>query len=188
MTFECILAKLSYLLGKKYGIIKIKQMMMQSLKGELTDIKKEQNTFSLKNSQMVQAVSKILNVTDQEDIKQINTSLAPLLVNSVTTSGNICLMKQLASEGADFTLVDYRGRAPIHVAAIKGDIEIVKFLIDLRVDLDQLDQQGMSALYMACYNRNSEAATLLNNSGANIIVEKSRLEKMLCSAGYEGDL
>jgi ankyrin repeat protein len=80
-----------------------------------------------------------LNVTDQEDIKQINTSLAPLLVNSVTTSGNVMLMKQLASEGADFTLVDYRGRAPIHVAAIKGDIEIVKFLIDLRVDLDQLD-------------------------------------------------
>ena len=53
MIFECILAKLSYLLGKNYSTDKIKQMMMQSLKGELTDIKKEQNTFSIKNNQMV---------------------------------------------------------------------------------------------------------------------------------------
>ena len=50
MTFECILAKLSYLLGKNYSSSKIKQMMMQSLKGELTDIKKDMNNFSLKNS------------------------------------------------------------------------------------------------------------------------------------------
>ena len=28
MTFECITAKLSYLLGKKYPIVKIKEMMM----------------------------------------------------------------------------------------------------------------------------------------------------------------
>jgi ankyrin repeat protein len=98
------------------------------------------------------------------------------------------LMKQLASEGADFTQVDYRGRAPIHDAAIKGDVEIVKFLIDLRVDLDQLDQQGISALFMACSHRNSEAAKLLNKSGATIIVNKQRLERMLCCAGHEGDL
>lgn len=84
--------------------------------------------------------------------------------------------------------MDYRGRAPIHVAAIKGDIEIVKFLIDLRVDLDQLDQQGLSPLFMACSHRNSVTAKMLNKAGANVIVDKKRLERMLCSAGYEGDL
>ena len=68
MTLECIFAKLSYLLGKGYSVPKIKQMMMISLRGELTDIKKS-DTFTLKNSKMVQAVAKVLNVTDQDDIK-----------------------------------------------------------------------------------------------------------------------
>ena len=37
MTVECIIAKLSYLQGKKYPTEKIKKMMGQSLRGELTD-------------------------------------------------------------------------------------------------------------------------------------------------------
>jgi len=57
MTMECLFAKLSYLMGKGYSVPKIKQMMMQSLRGELTDIKKAKNTFTLKNSKMVQAVA-----------------------------------------------------------------------------------------------------------------------------------
>lgn len=40
MTAECCYAKLSYLLGKGYTVDKIKRMMMTSMKGELTDIKK----------------------------------------------------------------------------------------------------------------------------------------------------
>lgn len=44
MTLECIFAKLSYLLGKQYSNPKIKRMMMQSLKGELTDLKNQSNS------------------------------------------------------------------------------------------------------------------------------------------------
>lgn len=50
MTIECITAKLSYLLGKKFSVNTIKKMMMENLKGELTNIKKEKNTFTLKNT------------------------------------------------------------------------------------------------------------------------------------------
>ena len=177
MTIECVYAKLSYLLGKGYSAQKVKTMMMQSLKGELTDLKKASHTFTLKNNKMVQAVAKVLNVTDQADIKQINLTLAPLLVNSVTSSGNIELMKNLAAEGADFGMVDYRGRGPIHIAAIAGDIDIVRFLIGRGVNLDFVDQTGMSALYLACYHKNSEVVELLSKSGATVIVPNSRLEK-----------
>jgi hypothetical protein len=103
MTLECIFAKLSYLIGKKYSSQKVKAMMMQSLRGELTDHNKNHENFTLKSSKMVQAIAEIMNVTDQDEIKQINTTLAPLLVNSVTATGNLELMKQLASEGADFS-------------------------------------------------------------------------------------
>lgn len=52
MTTESVLSKLSYLMGKQYSIEKIKMMMMQNLRGELTDLKKlpNMNTFSLKNN------------------------------------------------------------------------------------------------------------------------------------------
>lgn len=64
MTVECVIAKLSYLLGKGYSVPKIKKMVMQSLRGEMTDLKKSSNQFSLKNNEMVKAVKNILNVTD----------------------------------------------------------------------------------------------------------------------------
>ena len=62
MTVECIISKLSYLIGKSYSVPKIKKMVMQNLRGELTDTKKLANQFSLKNNEMVKAVKKILHV------------------------------------------------------------------------------------------------------------------------------
>lgn len=177
MTIECIFAKLSYLIGKNYSVPKIQRMMMQSLKGELTDQKKMNNNYTLKNSKMVQAVAKILNVSDQDEIKQINQTLSPLLVNAVASTGNLQLMVKMAEEGADFGLVDYRGRGPIHVAAISGDTDIVKFLIDQGVNLDHVDQTGNSALYLACYHRNFEVADLLIKRGATVQVPVTTLAR-----------
>ena len=188
MTVECIYAKLSYLLGKKYSISKVKMMMMKNLKGELTDIKKQNSTFTMKNSKMVQAVSKIMNVTNPEDIKEINQTLAPLLVNSVTNSGNLTLLGQLAAEGADFNFVDYRGRGPLHIASMNGNLEIVEFLVEQRVNLDFVDSLGFSALYLACFYRRTEVVEYLVSNGATLIVGKRRLEHLLCQAGCDGDL
>lgn len=89
MTIECCLAKLSYLFGKKYSTSKVKKMMMQNLRGELNDIRKQQNKFSLENSDLVQAVAKTLGVNDNEDVKQISNTLMPLLSNSVASIGNL---------------------------------------------------------------------------------------------------
>lgn len=81
---------------------------------------------TLKNIKVVQAVAEVLKIQDQNDLEELHNSLAPLLVNSVTSSLNIGLMNKLVSEGnIDFNLVDYRGRGPIHIAAISGNVEIV---------------------------------------------------------------
>ena len=83
--------------------------------------------------------------------------------------------------------MDYRGRGPIHIAAIAGNMEMVEFLIEQRVNLDFVDQTGMSALYLAIFFKNSAIAERLNACGATCIVPKSRLEILLCQAGFEGD-
>lgn len=43
MTVECVISKLSYLIGKGYSVTKIKKMVMQNLRGEMTDTKKVNN-------------------------------------------------------------------------------------------------------------------------------------------------
>lgn len=57
MTTECCYAKLSYLLGKGYKSEKIKILLTTSMRGELTDLKRKKEQFSLKNSKLVQAIA-----------------------------------------------------------------------------------------------------------------------------------
>ena len=97
-------------------------------------------------------------------------------------------MRQLAAEGLDFSLVDYRGRGPIHITAISGDLEILDFLIEQRVNLDFVDQLGMSALYLACYHKNRQIVERMYAKGATVIVPNNRIDKQLCQAGYDNDL
>lgn len=63
MTIECCYAKLSYLLGKNLPFQTICSKMMQNMKGELTD-RKKWDTYSLKNSKVINAICKTLEITD----------------------------------------------------------------------------------------------------------------------------
>ena len=57
MTLECCYAKLSFLLGKRYSLDKIKHMLNTNIKGELTDIRRQKEIFSLKNSNLVKTIA-----------------------------------------------------------------------------------------------------------------------------------
>ena len=61
MTLECCYAKLSFLLGKGYSSDKIKHMLITNLKGELTDIHRKKDIYTLKNNKLVCALGKLLN-------------------------------------------------------------------------------------------------------------------------------
>jgi hypothetical protein len=89
MTVECIFAKLAYLLGKKYNNEKVILNMKTSIRGELTDSTKKQDAFSIKNSEIVMAVANYLKVKDFEDIREINYTISPVLVNSLVSLGDI---------------------------------------------------------------------------------------------------
>ena len=92
MTIESCYAKLSYLLGKKYSTEKIKKMMMTPLRGELIDIKKGEEKFSLKNSKLIKAIAKVMNSQEAEDYKEISAMIDPVLANSVANTGDLDLM------------------------------------------------------------------------------------------------
>lgn len=89
MTLECCYAKLSYLLGKGYSNDKIKAMLITSMRGELTDMRRQKEIFSLKNSNLVRAIAKVLNSEEAEDYKLISQTIQPVLVNSIASTGDL---------------------------------------------------------------------------------------------------
>lgn len=61
-------------------------MLSTSLRGELTDIKRQKEIFSLKNSHLVRAIAKVLRSEEAEDYKLISQTIEPVLVNSIAST------------------------------------------------------------------------------------------------------
>jgi lysophospholipase len=129
MTIECTLAKLSYLLGKGYNNEQIKELMKRNMRGELTNTQGSQK-FSMQNSTFVGAVAQVLKTNLPEDYKSIAYALTPTLINSVTSTGNIDLLKKLRKEGADLNCCDYNHLSAIHIAVQYNYLDMVKYLCE----------------------------------------------------------
>lgn len=117
MTLECLFAKLSYLIGKGYSQDRIKLLFKTSMRGELTTASSVEEKFEFTNNDMVLGVANYLNTNDHDDIEQIKKSLTPVLLNSVSSTGNLDLLKKLQKEGCDLDSIDYLGRSVLHVIA-----------------------------------------------------------------------
>jgi ankyrin repeat protein len=56
---------------------------------------------------------------------------------------------------------------PLHQAILAADIATVRLLINDSIDLNEIDENGHSALHWAVFNGNIEIVELLLKSGAN---------------------
>lgn len=75
---------------------------------------------------------------------------------------------ELAAQGADFNGVDENGMNPLMKAAIKGDMELLTFMIKQTRDINLEDREGNSALYYATKENNLHAVKLLHENGAAV--------------------
>ena len=146
--------------------------------------------FSLTNNKMVMAIAKTLQVETFEDIKEINETITPVLINSITATGNLELLKKLhQSSDADLNKVDYMGRSALHIASsMRGSVEIMEYLSSQPINLDQLDAQGRSALYTAINAGRDDLVAILVKKGATAVASESQWAKILCLIGFQGDL
>jgi len=60
--------------------------MSKNLRGELTDTTSIKDKFSLTNNKMVMAIANTLQAETFEDIKEINETITPVLINSITAT------------------------------------------------------------------------------------------------------
>jgi len=186
MTVECALAKLSYLLGKNYEIPKIKTLFQENMRGEVTVAHKE--NFSFHSDMFIDALLQMIGSEKKsEESLIIANTLFPTVINELVEKGNIKMLKKLRKTIKTIHFRDYTKRNPLHVAAINGHYDITKFLLNCRININEVDDAKFTPLNYACVNKQNNIALLLKENGG-ILNQSNDMGTLFCTYAYEGDL
>ena len=97
-------------------------------------------------------------------------------MNQAVYEGNIEIINQHLSFGADINTKDAGGWSPLHWAVGEGHEKIIKLLLDKKADVNAIDQTGKTALDYALLNKKKETADLLRVYGAKTAKELKKNE------------
>ncbi|CAO2035201.1 unnamed protein product [Urochloa humidicola] len=92
-------------------------------------------------------------------------------VNNAAYHGDLFRLKGLISAGADPSKPDYDGRTALHVAALRGYEDIVRFLIQRGANVNSIDKFGNSPLLLALKSGHDRITSLLVKHGAALNLE-----------------
>jgi len=100
---------------------------------------------------------------------------------------NRCAGNAVQNEiGADMSLSNITGMDPLHIAAIRGNSECVKLLIEHGADIDQADKHGNTALSSACLKGHVSSVQLLLDANADINHTNKKKQTPLFKAAFKG--
>lgn len=80
------------------------------------------------------------------------------------------------------------GACPLHIAAMNGNAEVVKVLLEYNADIDSRQSNGSTALLLATYNKHHEVVRVLLESGADPEEKGSGGRKPVHIAAIFGDI
>ena len=81
-------------------------------------------------------------------------------------SGDLDEMHRLEAIGLDLNIADYDGRTAVHLAAAEGQLEVVKFLLDKKININPKDRWGGTPLKDAKKGKHKEVIEFLVANGA----------------------
>eukprot|EP00058_Branchiostoma_floridae_P025822 XP_002611312.1 hypothetical protein BRAFLDRAFT_73296 [Branchiostoma floridae] len=64
------------------------------------------------------------------------------------SDGDVRTALQLLEDGHDPNQRDSRGRTPLHLAACRGAVDVMRVLVEFGAELSAVDQQGNTAMHM----------------------------------------
>ena len=162
LTAEAALTKLSYLLAVPGLSNKdITRRFSQSLRGEMTEI--AHPTFAHPSAPLANSASRL---TAEE---ASFTALGYAIQNN-----EISLVRQLL-EGEGIQLLqiaDYAGNTAAHLAAVSGDTEIMRELLQRGASVHARNRADNSPLFLATLSGKEDCAELLRSAGAHLSVEE----------------
>ncbi|XP_046346459.2 transient receptor potential cation channel subfamily A member 1 homolog isoform X2 [Haliotis rufescens] len=111
---------------------------------------------------------KRMETNSPEEEESIKGSAAASGLLSVETSGEGCI-SFLIKTGAEVNVVDIYGQTPLHYAAMSGNENAARVLLNLTdIYLDAQDMQGVTALHTAAVHSQEGVAAMLIEAGANV--------------------
>lgn len=87
-------------------------------------------------------------------------------LHEAARTGDVGLVRQLVSQGADVTKPDAAGEPPLLIAALEGHADVVAVLLDHGSDIEIRNKHGLTALHAAAYAGNLDVVKLLVEKGA----------------------
>ncbi|KAF7977136.1 hypothetical protein HWV62_4537 [Athelia sp. TMB] len=95
--------------------------------------------------------------------------MTTLSVHSAAQNNQLSLLRSLVSEvPKQVNAVDVDGRTPLHWAASSGSIDIVRYLIDQKAEVDKADGSGWTPLHIASSAGQEEVVKELVGAGADV--------------------
>jgi uncharacterized protein len=76
----------------------------------------------------------------------------------------------------------------LYLAARTNDVKLAQSLIEQKVDINQKDERGYTALILATYNQSSDVAELLLKHGADPEIGDRTGRTALMGASFQGDV
>ena len=110
---------------KGHSVDKIREEFQKDLRGELTPLSVEK--FELKEDTFIKAIFDAINMnTHDEALRQ---ALFPTITCYSAEFGYVSSLQELKTYGASLEVGDYDNKTPLHIAARKGRLDIIKYLI-----------------------------------------------------------
>nr|ADF30849.2 200-kDa immunoreactive protein [Ehrlichia canis]ADI59553.1 200 kDa immunoreactive protein [Ehrlichia canis]ADI59554.1 200 kDa immunoreactive protein [Ehrlichia canis] len=104
-------------------------------------------------------------------------------------NADLTLFNMLKASGADLSVRNVVGRAPIHVASSDGKTNAVAGLVSCGIDVNSQDVNGDTPLHIAVEGGNMETVlAVLNQRGADVSVQNNDGVTPMLSAAKYGDI
>ena len=112
--------------------------------------------------------------------------------------GNLEVVKELVSKGADVNCKDKEGATPLHIAVLNGNFQMVKYLVSKGANINansykeykgnDFSVKNATPLHLAAFKGNFEIAKFLIDSGGDLKIKTGDSETPLHLAAYNGNL
>ena len=96
-------------------------------------------------------------------------------------------ISSMCEQGFNPDSSDYDQRTALMVAAMKGNVDVIKKLLEYHCDPNLKDVHGTTALMEATKNNHEEVCDVLLSHDADLALSESEAASTLCQAVFDGD-